>query len=133
MAVFPDPRSLKVACISVLVGWISIAICFGTLVAGYITQNDDQLRSLAFCSIVVLILAALVYLAFAIYLKCPVCARRFLIETYEPKSPKARTKWKMDYWAFVVIDVLLRRSFICMYCGEKFILNKTSEDPAQIA
>ena len=118
MAVFPNPRALKVACISVLVGWISIVICFGTLIAGYITHNDEQLRILAFCSIVVLILSALVYLALAIYLKCPLCSRRFLIQTYETKSDKARTKWKIDYWAFVVIDVLLRRSFVCMYWGQ---------------
>lgn len=126
MVVFPNPRTLKVACISVLVGWVSVVICFGTLVAGYITQNDDQLRTLAFCSIVVLIFAALVYLALAIYLKCPACSRRFLIQTYEPKSDKARTKWNMDYWTFVVIDTLFRRSFVCMYCGTKCFLSNTS-------
>jgi hypothetical protein len=108
----------------VLVGWISILICLGTLVAGYITHNDDQLRALAFCSIVVLILSALVYLALAVYLKCPSCSRRFLIQTYEPRSDKARTKWKMDYWAYVVIDVLFRRTFVCMYCGRESLVNK---------
>jgi hypothetical protein len=111
-----------------LVGWISIVICFGTLIAGYITHNDEQLRILAFCSIVVLILSALVYLALAIYLKYPLCSRRFLIQTYETKSDKAWTKWKIDYWAFVVINVLLRRSFVCMYCGTKYLVNKSSEE-----
>ena len=116
------------------VGPISIVTCFGILVAGYITHNDDQLRALAFCSIVVLILSALVYLALAIYLKCPLCYRRFLIQTYDAKSDKARTKWKMDYWAFVVIDVLLKRSFVCMYCGTKYLVNKASgEDRAMIS
>jgi len=113
-----------VACNSVLVGWISIVICFGTFVAGYITQNDDQLRALAFCSIVVLIFSALVYLTLAIYLKCPSCARRFLYQSDETKHANARTKWKMDYWAYVVIDVLFRRSFVCMYCGSEQLVNK---------
>lgn len=128
MAVFPNPRALKVACISVLVCWISIVIIFGTLIAGYITHNDEELRTLALCSIVLLILAGLVYLALAIYLKCSLCSRRFLIQTYEPKSDKARTKWKMDYWAFVVIDVLFRRSFVCMYCGAKYQVNKALDE-----
>src|SRR5713101_4679323 len=121
MAVFPNPRALKVACISVLVSWISIVIIFGTLIAGYITHNDEELRILAFCSIVLLIFAGLVYLALAIHLKCSLCSRRFLIRTYEPKSEKARTKWKMDYWALVVVDVLHSGTFVCMYCGTKFL------------
>ena len=124
---FPHPRTLMVACNSVLVGWISIVICFGTLVAGYITHNDDQLRALAFCSIVVLIFSALVYLTLAIYLKCPSCARRFLYQSDETKHANARTKWKMDYWAYVVIDILCRRTFVCMYCGsECFVYNGKS-------
>lgn len=105
-----------------------IVIVLGILIAGYITHNDEELRTLAFCSIVVLILAGLVYLALAIYLKCPLCSRRFLIQTYEPKSGKARTKWKMDYWAFVVIDFLFRRSFVCMYCGTKYQVNKALDE-----
>lgn len=111
-----------------LVAWVSIVVCLGILVAGYITRNDEELRALAFCSIVVLILAALVYLALAIYLKCPVCSHRFLFQTYAPKSEKARTKWGIDYWAFVVVDVLLRRNFVCMYCGTNFVLTNTSRN-----
>jgi hypothetical protein len=53
-----------------------------------------------------------------LYLKCPSCSKR-LMESYYG----AHTKWKIDYWAYVVIDVLRRRTFKCMYCGTECFIN----------
>jgi len=101
------------------------------ILAASIAKLDEQLRAPALITGLVFILAGVVYLLLAIYLKCPACSRRFLIQTYAPKSDKARTKWKMDYGAFVVIDALSSRSFVCMYCGTKYLLvNARDEDHA---
>jgi hypothetical protein len=122
---FPYPRILMAACVSVLVVWASVGIFLVMLLVASIVKLDEQTRAPALVTMFVLILAGVVGLLLALYLKCPACSRRILIQTYDAKSDKARTKWKLDYWAFVVIDVLLRGSFVCMYCGTKSFLSNT--------
>lgn len=120
---FPHPRTLMAACISVLVTWSATGVFIGMVLVGSLGIPDEQLRKPGLICLFVLLLAGVVSLLLALYLECPVCSRRFLIQTYDPKSENARTKWGLDYWAFVVLDVLLRNSFVCMYCGNTSFLN----------
>jgi hypothetical protein len=124
---FPYPRTLMAACICVSIAWGAVGIILICILVANISSSEEGLRIPALVCILVLILAGIVYLPLSLSLKCPSCARRFLYQNDETKHANARTKWKMDYWAYVVIDVLFRRSFVCMYCGsESFVYNGKS-------
>jgi hypothetical protein len=98
-------------------------------IARSIGGSDEGLRVPALVDLFILVLAGIVSIPLALSLKCPCCARRFLYQSYETKHANARTKWKMDYWAYVVIDVLCRRTFVCMYCGSESFVNNGKSAP----
>jgi len=102
----------------------AVGIFLLMLLTGSIKGLDGQLRIPASVCILVLILAGIVYLTLALYLKCPSCSKRFLFHRSKTKHANARTKWGMDYWGYVVIDVLSHRRFVCMYCGNEYFVNK---------
>ena len=120
---FPSSRTLRTACIIVLIAWIALALSLLFTLVGSI-GHLEELGKPAIVSLFVLIFAVLIYIPLAISLKCLVCRRRFLIQTDEVKHENARTKWRLDVWALVVIDVLLRGTFVCMYCGTKNFISQ---------
>jgi hypothetical protein len=110
-----------------MIAWLALGLSLLLILVGSIGEID-YLGKAALVCLAILILAALSYIPLAFSLKCPTCTRRFLIQCDELKHENARTKWRLDYWAFVVVDVLLRESFVCMYCGGKSVLSDTSGD-----
>ena len=122
---FPNPRALKTACILAAIAWVALGLFIPLILLGSL-GGIEALGKPALASLAILVSAALVYIPFAFSLKCPACSRRFLIQSDELKHEDARTKWRLNYWAFVVVDVLLRDSFVCMYCGVKSILSNSS-------
>ena len=122
---FTRPRTLKAACVIVMIAWVALGASLLLILVGSI-GGIDYLGQPALMCLVILILAGFSYIPLALSLKCPACYRRFLFQNDELKHENARTKWRLDYWAFVVIDVLLHNSFVCMYCGVKSILSDPS-------
>lgn len=125
VALFPNPRTLKAACAIVMIAWVALGLSLLLILVGSIGEIDS-LGKPALVGLGILIMAALCYIPLAFSLRCPTCSRRFLIQSDELKHENAQTKWRLDHWAFVVIDVLLRDSFVCMYCGTKSLLSHTS-------
>ena len=104
------------------IAWVALGLFVPLILLGSL-GSIEALGMPALACLAILVSAALVYIPFAFSLKCPSCSRRFLIQSDELKHENARTRWRLDYWAFVVIDVLLRDSFVCMYCGVKTTLS----------
>src|SRR5436190_290034 len=65
----------------------------------------------------VLVGLGIVYLGFAIAVRCPSCARRLFVELPGRKHLSASRIWGMDHWASSVVDVLRQGHCTCMYCG----------------
>ena len=68
--------------------------------------------------------SALAYAIVAFQLRCPSCNRRFLVESLAQKHPHARKLKGIDHWATTVIDIVKRKKFTCMYCGQEFELTR---------
>jgi hypothetical protein len=109
----------------VVVAWAALGLFIPLILVGSLSDIEAFGKPALAC-LFILIFAALLYIPISFFLKCPSCSRRFLMQSNELKHDNARTKWRLDYWAFVVVDVLLHNSFVCMYCGGKSILRNTS-------
>lgn len=125
VVLFPKPGTLRAACIIVTIAWLALGLALLLGLIGSI-GGIDYLGQPALVCLFILILSVLSYIPIAFSLRCPTCSRRFLLQSDELKHGNARTKWRLDYWAFVVVDVLLRNSFVCMYCGGKSVLRDSS-------
>jgi hypothetical protein len=69
-------------------------------------------------------------LALAWTLRCPACDRRVLLQTYGPFHPAARAWSVGGTYAPIVVDVLRRRRFTCMYCGRACRVGAPAAPPA---
>ena len=79
--------------------------------------HNDQFLTVIFGT---LLSAGALYLVFAPLLKCNHCDRRIFVQwTREP--PPFSIKFKgMEGWASIILQVILRREFMCMHCGKKY-------------
>jgi len=108
-------RILLASWLAVL-AWGELVIVVIVLIAGLVTKRPEL--SAPFVLVLGLLVSTVaLYVVVALPLKCIHCGRRFLFETLGAKSPQARRRGRLDYWATAVIDVILLRRVTCMYCG----------------
>jgi len=94
--------------------WAVVVLFFLSLfVFGPVTGSAIPLIA----SFALLMLAGLVYTLLAFGARCPECADYVFVEKPGEKHPAARKRRYLNHWATVVIDILSRREFTCMYCG----------------
>jgi hypothetical protein len=101
--------------LAVLARILVIVALIGTVVA-VLHYEIWTLLYLVLLSAVVVVWGG--YLGLAISLRCPACRQHFFIEKRGPKHAAARKAQYFDYWGTTVLDIIRRREFTCMYCGE---------------
>ena len=67
---------------------------------------------------------AIVYACVASRGHCPKCGDHIFIEKMTKKHHKAHKRRFLNYWASVVIDIILVKEFTCMYCGKQTQLSE---------
>ena len=56
--------------------------------------------------------------------KCPVCAKRPMVEGFTPVHPDSVFQSKLSGWAGVAWNVHRNRRFVCIHCGTPFKCNQ---------
>ena len=102
--------------------WALLALLILQFIAALVWRESSSafLAPGTFIAVLATFIAvAVLYALLAFRLRCPQCARRFLVETLGPKHRDARTCLGMDHWATAVVDVLRHGQCVCMYCGTR--------------
>ena len=119
MPVHPRSDQLVLACRLVVAGWVLLGVCFAGF-AAFLTVAPAGVTPAPAVMVLLppLVIVIAVELALAWTLRCPACDRWVLLQTYGPFHPAARAWSVGGTYAPIVVDVLRRRRFTCMYCGQ---------------
>lgn len=130
MCTYPKPDRLVLACRMVVALWVLtgafITVIFPALVL-YLPPEPRGYAIVAVLAVIYVVLLAELCLAYT--LACPACARPVLLQGSGPFYPGARHYPVGGYYAVVVMDVLRRRRFTCMYCGHPCVLAGADTPP----
>ena len=119
---YPNGYLLLFASLLVLFAWCILAIfIFYFLFYLLGASLPPVLESLSLPLVGALVFFGLMYIVVGSRLRCIQCGNHILIENNLPKHPLAHRIKGFSYWATVVIDILFRRQFACMYCGQRYI------------
>ncbi len=110
---------LRFTCWVIVGAWFFLVASISLFIYGFFNKDILQILVPVFC---VFIIIAAIGVTTSLLHRCPNCNRRFLIEIPGSKHVSARKVGGLDFWATVVIDVLSKGRFVCMYCGEKLEL-----------
>ena len=63
---------------------------------------------------------AFVYTPLAFSLRCQSCRRHLLVQ-WSTEPPFAEKQHGLDGWSAIILRVLMRKNFRCMYCGQCYV------------
>lgn len=114
---YPRKTLLRISAFFVAAAWACIVIVGLTILLGWAgvpVSGTIFLVEIAFLSLV-----ATVYALLAFQIRCQSCHRHILVQwTTKPKY--AESFFRMDGWTTIILRVLKRRPFRCMYCGQTY-------------
>ena len=119
---YPKQQLLRAAAMVVAIAWASILAFIVALAAILVLAAFDvPVSALPFViPMFVTLVMAIIYLGLAFRIRCRVCANHVLIQkTTQP--PFQETRQGFDGWATIVLRVLRRQPFRCMYCGQRYV------------
>ncbi len=120
---FLNARLLVLASLMRLAAWASLAGFAWCCVKMAVTK--DQLFGYYGLGLVgFFLLVQVVAFAMSRSLSCPLCHCSVLHSKSCRKHQRARNYFHLGHLFSVVLDVLFRRAFSCMYCGTEFRLKK---------
>ena len=118
--VFPMPRMLKISALSVIAAWASIlAVVVGVLAAKIGLPPTDFISRAVLGTVMLFFGLAVLHGSTAWMLQCPRCTRRLLVQTTS-RPPFGERMLGVTGWAAIVLQVVVRRPFRCMLCGQRF-------------
>lgn len=99
--------------------WIFLAIFFISLFLVFILAAGVAFI-IAVYAFVGLVLFGIIHAILSFKLKCPKCNKLVTGQGLSPTHKKARKRKYLNEWSTVVLDVLLKRNFICFHCGTEY-------------
>jgi len=117
---YNHPKLLIFSCITVLMAWTCLFFVITTfliMITGI--SRSTTLENFFITNLLCMVLFAILHMSTTLKIKCPLCKRRFLIQT-EKNPPFSEKKLYLDGWASTVISIIQKRCFSCMYCGKKY-------------
>lgn len=115
----PAPRLIviRIAATFVFSAWVALVAFLLSIVLA--KANVWQSEPLTLGSLSLVVTAGVIYLAAAALVKCPKCGRPLLFQWVT--QPKFAEPYRgLDGWASIIVRVVLRKPFRCMYCGQRY-------------
>ena len=120
---YSQANRIRFASISVIIAWVSLLTFVLAIGASALHILNPVVIAWAVLSLVVFFSF---YVIAAIFLKCDKCRRRMLFQWSNQIIPPFSEKiFGMTGWAGIVLKVVIRKKFRCMYCGQKYDLHKS--------
>lgn len=118
MRQYPHARLIRCDAFVVVVAWALLALAGGgVLLVGLFQPAAVQW---AMWALYFALGVAALHVLLALIHKCPVCAKRPMIEGFAPVHPDSVSQSKLSGWAGVAWSVHRHRRFNCIHCGTAF-------------
>ena len=118
--VYERKSLLRFTAYGVVTSWL-LLVCFISIFMYGVIHGLD-IDKIFISTVILFVFVVVISVLTSLFHKCPNCHRCFLVEVPGMKHQNARSLWKLDYWATAIIDILFKKSFVCMYCGTKYNL-----------
>jgi len=116
---FHHPILLRVSAFVVAATWIALLCLVVSMVLGIFLIIPSFGAAFLWAAGATVGLA-LIYTPLAFTLYCQSCRRHLLVQwTTEP--PFAEKQHGLNGWSAIILRVLMRKSFRCMYCGQRYV------------
>lgn len=113
----PQIRLLRISAFLVAFAWAGIALFLIGLVLAFAGAPIDENVLIGPIAFTLLIATPYAIMAFRVH--CESCGKPILVQwTTKPKH--AVSSSVLDGWASIVLRLIRRRSFACMYCGQNY-------------
>ena len=115
---YPKRILLRFSAFTVIGGWISIALVMTSLVLDGV--GVMPLGALFVAAFGAFLVSALGYMCIAFQIRCASCDLHILVQrTTVP--PYQETYFGMEGWTSIILRVLMRKPFRCMYCVQRYV------------
>jgi hypothetical protein len=119
---YPHARLIRWDALVVVVAWALLAVSGGgVLLVGLLKPAALQW---AMWALYVALGFSALHVLLAFIHKCPVCAKRPMIEGFTPVHPDSISQARLNGWAGVAWNVHRHRRFICIHCGTEFTCDR---------
>ena len=115
---FPRLSLLRTAAFAAVGAWVAIPIFLLSIALGSTALWRSE--SFVFGTLGVALGLAFLYIVLALALKCPSCRRHLLLQLFSNPTFGERFLG-LDAWASIVLRVVRRQPFRCMYCGQQYV------------
>jgi len=113
---YPRALALVIAAHLVVTAWISIGLF---LLLVLLAAAGLRPGAFMFLPPGIFVAAAAVYFALVVSLRCNSCSRRVLLQS-TTTPPYAEPLRGLNAWGSIVVRVVSRAPFRCMYCGQRY-------------
>lgn len=109
------PLALLMTSYLIVLVWSSLTLTIVLFLYGlaFHSLNVNYLYT-SFCFFMVCSAISIILMFFN---KCPNCNKYLLFEGIEEKHSEAYKIKGVDYWASLVISVVMKKKLVCMHCG----------------
>ena len=120
---YSQTKLIRFASFFVMIAWTGFLMFWPAvaLVAFHVLKNPIVIVWV----LLMLVGGGFLYASTAIFLKCDKCRRRMLFQWSNQIIPPFSEKiFGMTGWSATVLNVAVHKKFRCMYCGQKYNLQK---------
>jgi hypothetical protein len=117
MEAYPKPKLLIINSWIVVITWFFGAIFLISVLFVVFGIGQAFFGLLAFIPLFVF---ALLHIALSFKLRCPACNKMITAQGFAPSHANARRRKYLNAWSTVVLDVLMKRNFVCIHCGRLY-------------
>jgi hypothetical protein len=118
METYPKSQLLVINSWIVIITWFFLAVFFISLFLLFILAIGEAFFGLfAFLGMVVF---GAIHIFLSFKLKCSNCNKMVTVQGFATVHNKSRKSKYLNAWSSVVLDVLIKREFICIHCGTEY-------------
>lgn len=125
MREYPQHRLIQLDALTVVLAWLAL-VCILALLFFGLASSAFASDGVIIVMVVIFILFSLAHFFLSFQHRCPECLKHPTIQGFSPVHPKARAQSGMQGWTRVVWDVLRKRQFSCIHCGETYHVNNAT-------
>ncbi len=126
---YPQRRLIVIDAYSAFAAWIvAFVVVLIWLFGAFLGMRDNKAMGLAASAFVIF---AVSHVLLSLTHRCPSCGRHPTIQEFRGVHKNAVPERGMSGWARVVWDVVVRRSFVCIHCGDVFSVGATPNKPLE--
>lgn len=117
MEAYPKPQLLI---INSWIVWITLFFFASFLISLILVVFGIGEAYFGLLAFIPLLIFSLLHVGLSFKLRCPACTKMVTVQGFTPLHENARKRKYLNAWSTVVLDILMKRNFVCMHCGRLY-------------